>query len=55
MHLHYDAIKRETENRKPNILFYALCLLYLFTMAVFATDIATTFVSNGILFFSTLG
>jgi len=46
MHLKYDAIKRETDNRKRNIIFYALCLLYLLTMAVFATDIATPFIGE---------
>jgi len=43
MHLKYDAIKRETDNAKPNIIFYALSSLYLLTMAVFATDIALAF------------
>jgi len=46
MHLECDAIKREIENRKPNILFYALCLLYSLTMAIFAADIANPFLAD---------
>ena len=46
MHLKCDAIKREAENTRPTIIFYALSLLYVFTGAVFATDVASWFVSN---------
>jgi len=33
------ATKRETDSSKPNIIFYALCVLYVLTVAVVAIDI----------------
>ena len=37
MHLHYQVSNKET---KQNLTFYALCLLYVSSVALFATNIA---------------
>ena len=58
IHLALHAIKRETDGSKPNITFYALCVLYVLTGAVVAINIAITSpstVSNCIFFFSDFG
>ena len=51
MYLQCHASKKKSDdNRKPNIVFYSLCVLYVLSGAVIALEIATTwfdiFVSN---------
>ena len=46
IHLACHATKRETDSSKPNIIFYALCVLYVLTGIVVAIDIVPIFVSN---------
>ena len=55
IHLASHATKRETDSSRPNIIFYALCVLYVLTGAVCAIEILPIFVSNCIFFFSTSG
>jgi hypothetical protein len=45
MHVQYHASKKETNNAKQNIIFYALCVLYVLSGPVIALDIATIVVS----------
>ena len=39
IYLAVHAAKRETDGSKPTIIFYALCVLYVLTGAVFAMDL----------------
>ena len=48
LYLQYHSSKKETDNATQNI-FYALCVLYVLSVALIALDIAiflATFVSN---------
>jgi hypothetical protein len=49
IHLALHAAKRETDSSTPKITFYALCVLYVLTGAVFAIDVVPV-VSNCIFF-----
>ena len=41
VHLHYHASKERTsDNTKQNFIFYALCVLYVLSAALFALDTA---------------
>ena len=55
IYLACQAMKRETDNSKPTIIFYALCILYVLTLALFAIDIVPSIVSNYIYIFSASG
>jgi len=58
IHLACHATKRETDSSKPNLIFYALCALYVLTVAFFAVDIADSVVlpsSGNIILFYGLG
>jgi hypothetical protein len=50
LHVQYHASKEGTDNAKQNIIFYALCVLYVFSVVFIALDIAVSlsagFVSN---------
>ena len=46
---------KESDNAKPNIIFYTLCVLYVLSMAVVAIDIAILIPVNVINFFLTWG
>jgi hypothetical protein len=51
------AAKNEIDNAKPKIIFYAVCLLYVLSVAVFTLEtggFVVGFVSNNAAFFSTL-
>ena len=55
IHLACHATKRETDNSKPNIVFYALWVLYVLTAALFAIDIIPPSPIVSKFFFSTSG
>ena len=58
MHVQYHASKEEIDNAKQKIVFYALCVLYVLSVAVIILEtelVMIAFVSNNnAVFFSTL-
>ena len=57
IHLALHATKRETDSdsSRPNIIFYALCVLYVLTGAFLSIEIVPIPVSDCIFFVSTSG
>jgi hypothetical protein len=53
MYVKYHASKKKTDNAKQNIIFSALCVLYVLSGPVIALDIATIVVSIMISILST--
>jgi hypothetical protein len=55
LHVQCHASRQEIQNAKQNIIFYALCVLYVLSVAVVALEtgqIVVQFVSNNAVFFS---
>ena len=48
------ASRKEIDNTKQNIIFYALCVLYVLSVAVITLETVSVSVSNNAAFFSTL-
>ena len=51
IHLALHATKRKSDSSKPNITFYALCVLYVLTGVVAVIDITIVFVFVSFIFF----
>jgi hypothetical protein len=58
LHLQCHASRKESDDAKQKIVFYALCVLYVFSVAIITLDtgnfVVAAFVSNNAAFFSIL-